>query len=374
MNKNSFFIVLILVLIISILFFFKSPTLISSKTSLKDFYQHVKIKDKYKIFIEHKGAFGEKEMAGRVKAAAENLGWEGIIIENIDEEKVLLNQEKFDFIISLSSADLPSNKIDNVKRYLFLSADEKFYFKKKWYNFKPKLMTRYKNIIYFDGFLYSFASSILLENYLKSHNKKFYGMTFYPYVQKHSVKFNITKFQNPKIFYCGFPWDKLRRSKRYKEFYEFLASAGYIDFYGPESAWKDTNHWRGEISFDKNSFLNTLANYPVTLILHSDSHLNGSIPSSRIFESSAVGNISISDGNQYVIQNFGDSVLYIDHTKSAKEMFQQVDNYMNWIKQNPNDAMNMAIKAHNVFSQKFLLESGLVKIAKMHEKILEDEG
>jgi hypothetical protein len=338
-------------------------------------YQQVKIKDQYKIIVEHRNAYGEKELAARIKIASKNLGWLVYLTDNIEEEqgKKLLDEIKPNFVLTLSADKIANNMPINYKRYYVMTLGIGSYFKKHWLTGKYKVRDKMKNLNYFDGFGLILPDNDLnlLQNYMISSGKKFNAIEFLPTVQ--SIKINISEksFIQPRLYFSGILWDKLRKSNKYKRLYSLLSGHNYADFYGPSSSWSDKNvNYLGELAHDGNSYLNKIASYSIALILHSKNHLKFHIPTSRIFEAAAVGNLIICDNNQFIKDNFGDSVFYIDETKGANKMFKEIDNYMNWIRQNPDKAKEMAEKSHQIFLDKFSLEHNLINLAKMHESIL----
>jgi spore maturation protein CgeB len=110
-------------------------------------------------------------------------------------------------------------------------------------------------------------------------------------------------------------------------------------------------------------------NTGVTLILHDADHFLGRTPTARIFEAAAASTIIITDRNPFIEKNFRDAVLYIDQEKSAEELFQQIDSHMKWIKDNPEKALLLAKKAHEIFIQKYTLEAQLEKLVNLHKTL-----
>lgn len=74
-----------------------------------------------------------------------------------------------------------------------------------------------------------------------------------------------------------------------------------------------------------------------------------------------------------MIKNFGDNFLYFDQNANSKTMYKQVQDHMEWIKNNPEEAKQKAAKAHQIFLDKFTLDKDLIRIAKMHEYVLMQE-
>ena len=105
-------------------------------------------------------------------------------------------------------------------------------------------------------------------------------------------------------------------------------------------------------------------------MLHSESHHKYKIPSGRIFEAVAASAVVITDRNPFVMEHFGDSLLYIDQTLSGDEMFNQIDAHVMWIQNHPEEALEMAKRAHQIFEEKFLLEQQLLQFDEFHRSSL----
>ena len=99
-----------------------------------------------------------------------------------------------------------------------------------------------------------------------------------------------------------------------------------------------------------------LNKHGIALCIHSKFHNAAGIPSSRIFEIISSGAIAISDRNPFVVRYFGNNVLYFDHNLSAEEIYKQIDDHVNWVKNNPKKAEIMAKNAHQILQDKFTTE------------------
>jgi phosphoglycerol transferase len=111
----------------------------------------------------------------------------------------------------------------------------------------------------------------------------------------------------------------------------------------------------------------------VALVLHSGSHLRSHTITSRIFEAAAASCVIICDEHKFVKDNFGDSVLYIDVTKSPEEIFKQIDTHMQWILANPEKAIELARRSHKIFVDNFTLEKEVDKIKKFYDRIVAEK-
>jgi len=107
----------------------------------------------------------------------------------------------------------------------------------------------------------------------------------------------------------------------------------------------------------------------IVLILHSETHLKGNAPTGRIFEAAAASCVVISDRHPFVIQEFGDSVLYIDQDESAEEMARQIESHLGWIQSHPAAAQEMAEKCHRIFEERFTLEQQLLRLQTVYNNL-----
>lgn len=181
-----------------------------------------------------------------------------------------------------------------------------------------------------------------------------------------------TEFLNSpktKLFYCNNGWDSYRK-KHCEKLYKLLDKTDYFEAYGRPVFWENLNlkSYHGVISTQENAFLHAMQKAGVSLILHSREHFSKNITTARIFESLAASNVIICDKLPFVIENFGDTILYFDRDASPEEMFRQIDNHMQWILSHQKEAIEMARKAHKIFLEKFTLEKQLQNVIDFYEK------
>ncbi len=105
-----------------------------------------------------------------------------------------------------------------------------------------------------------------------------------------------------------------------------------------------------------------LNEYGIGLCAHSNYHNKAGIPSSRIFEIISSGAVAISDMNPFVIKFFGDNVLYYDQTKSAEEIFKQINDHVQWLKDHPLGADEKARNAHKILQDHFTTEKFIIDL------------
>ncbi len=99
-------------------------------------------------------------------------------------------------------------------------------------------------------------------------------------------------------------------------------------------------------------------------------HIEAGMPSLRLFEALAANVVIISDMHPFVIENFGDNILYYDQYADSETMFKQVKSHYDWIKANSEEAKAMAGRAHKIFLDKFTIEKDLPRLARMHEYVV----
>jgi glycosyltransferase involved in cell wall biosynthesis len=80
--------------------------------------------------------------------------------------------------------------------------------------------------------------------------------------------------------------------------------------------------------------------------------------------------VIISDKHPFAEKYFGDSVLYIDTTKSADEIFQAIDAHMQWILAHPEEAKELARRSHQIFCEQFTLEDFMRDILTLYDSVV----
>ncbi len=188
-----------------------------------------------------------------------------------------------------------------------------------------------------------------IEAEVKSDNLKLM-MSWYP-----TVSATYYQPQPTKLMYCG--------SKRLdKTLWKRLDNSGYFVVYGLKMEWQDYQSHQGYIPADGESFVRTINQNGIYLILHSEPHLKEGAPTGRIFEAAAAAAVIISDKHPFIEREFQDSVLYIDTKRS--DVFEQIETHMKWIKENPEEARKKARLAHAIFLEKFTLEQQVARLYK----------
>lgn len=107
----------------------------------------------------------------------------------------------------------------------------------------------------------------------------------------------------------------------------------------------------------------------MSLLLHSQQHLEGGAPTGRIFEAAAANTVIISDKHPFIMQQFGDNVLYIDMEQTGEEIFAEIDSHIQWVKDNPEKSKEMANNCHQILLEKFTLEAQLQKLIDLNDEL-----
>jgi hypothetical protein len=320
----------------------------------------------FRILITHKGGIGEHEMAERIKIVGKSLNLECANFP-LHQSSILKRifphyRERFatlfhpDLVISLQG-----DKIfyPHAKHYIALTHGSNYYF-------TSNSILPAHDLVDFDGYLICFPDQEKLFSYCNFVEKECPHISWYPTCGK-------TNFSPPRhfqLFYCGFNRATTNEGTKYKHLFSRLDKTHYFNVYGKKEEWRHTpNCYRGFIKSDGATLLKTMNNTGVTLILHDADHFLGRTPTARIFEAAAASTIIITDRNPFIEKNFRDAVLYIDQEKSAEELFQQIDSHMKWIKDNPEKALLLAKKAHEIFIQKYTLEAQLEKLVNLHKTL-----
>ncbi|MBP8689283.1 glycosyltransferase [Patescibacteria group bacterium] len=213
------------------------------------------------------------------------------------------------------------------------------------------LMNTFENIKSYDA--YAIASSTI-DDYLNTINfrspivrDKF---ILYPSSCKHEFP-PVENFK--RIAYVGSNW----QGDRHKDLF---LECNKINVYGPENSWEYLNggasKYCGEVPFGNDAIYKVYRENGIGLCFHSREHLEANVPNMRIFEMAASGILIFADRLRFIEENFGDSVIYIDTTKSTEEIIEQIDEKYYWALSHPQKATEMAFEANKVFNKKFSLE------------------
>ena len=314
----------------------------------------------------------ETECVSRIESALLDLNVECIPINRhgflIEDSLTHVDEMCVDFVLALH---FDSAKCWSAFTYYALWNPLDFYF--QW-SYRDKS----RNIISHDAFLS--CGSVVADDHIKrllngvgrADNESF--LTLYHGTHKPILEPAIGE---NKLFYCGINWEAISgNGGRHHELLKILDAKGYVDIYGPKvfqgvEVWKGYESYQGSIPFDGMTLIKKVAQSGIGLVLSSEAHIRSGLMSSRLFESLAAGVPIICDGNPFAKKNFGDLLLYVDTKKQPIEIADQIETHVEWIKQNPEEALGMAKKAQDIYLEKFELLKNLRVILESgkHNKI-----
>jgi hypothetical protein len=318
-----------------------------------------------KMLLVWRRGIGERELGSRIMIVMQNLGvnvrfvcaYQGDSLYDkfiADKPALAAAAMQPDFILTI---DREVPVIAAAPNFLVLDQSSSNYIAIDLNN-KPKLINpeHYK----FAGLLPAFKEIDLLKEAYEANGREYVGFNWRPTV--HRTNFKAQRPQ--KLFYPGGDIsDNTRSTNKYIEVFRKLEDTGYFEVYGSPGRWLHTpKSYRGSIPFDGVSMLKINNQAGVTLIFHARDHLATATPTGRIFEAVGANTVVISDRNQFIIDNFGDNVLYIDVDQDAAGIFSQIDQHMQWIFNHPQQAQQMAERCHDIFMEKFTLEEQMLRL------------
>lgn len=302
--------------------------------------------DKHIALLVYGDFKGEVSFAHRLKAACHNINWDAEIFDL--RNPISFEGKQYDFAINL----VPSAyTCPNCKNYLAIFHPVHHFFE------KGILKSEYH---IYDGFLLSYYPE-------ETTTKKFDFpyMTWYPTAQWRPYK----QVQPNNLFYIGCPWGD-RYNGKFKMLFFSLDNEPFMKIYGDPLFKSDyPKSYQEPIPYDPDSVCNLASRCGITLVLHSNDHNRHGVPSGRIFESASASAVIICDENPFVQKHFKDSVYYINTRAKAPFIYRQIKDYMAWIKNNPNEALEKARRAHEIFEKEFLLEDQLLRLEQFHEEL-----
>ncbi|MEK6734089.1 MAG: glycosyltransferase [Pseudomonadota bacterium] len=340
-------------------------------------YQNIKIKDKYKVvFISNNG--GEYSYIEYFKYVAEKKGWEVKIYfhQMLGYEKEIIEFDP-DFIMMTIHID-PKMSMEiashRSKKYILELSPLEFLYSNDFINKKhpSKVVDKFNEFLGLaDGVLTSAKQIYYYQNLFDKMDKPFNGLRILPLVP--DMNYEITEPEY--LAWMGGGIDKFRSSGKFKYFIQLLSENIPMRIYGRYrfSAYLPPHIYDGYVP-DAMGLFGAIRKNGIYLLTHSAIHTESATPTLRSFEAIAAGSVVISDKHPFIIENFGDNVLYYDQTLSAEEMYNQVKAHFDWIKANPEEAKQKAARAQQIFKEKFSLDNDLERIAKMHEYILMQES
>jgi len=340
------------------------------KAKLKD-------RDKFKILMIWAHGLGEQELISRYKIITKKMGI------NYKAVSTVLHESKLDLYAAQYAnkvgTSLPELAIAAMQPDLIITLQHKVkhYMGAPNYRILDKSLASFTtksasgmvsfsdpDIYNFDGLLMPFSEVDQAKAIYESSGKKFYGMNWYPTSYVNDYKPSEPRY----LFYIGGEYG-IRNSTKYAQIIQGLDKHRYLDVAAAKLDWKDKLvNIRERIPFDGVSLIQQFNITGIALILHGEAHLYGATPTGRIFEAAAGNAVIISDKNGFVEKHFGNNVLYIDVEQDAGSVINQIDQHMQWIYSNTEQAKQMANRCHEIFLEKFTLELQLQRLIKMHKE------
>jgi len=307
----------------------------------------------------------EVEVIARLKRAARILGLKCVEITPdgylLDTPKVKATPEDFDFAIHLHF-DTP--KAYNLFSFVALWNPLRYY-----YEYREGEYRRFSdNLLSHDDFLSCDSPGAddhvrrLIHNDPQRHPPLF---TLF-----HSLAEPLLPpgLGDRKLFYVGINWERLRGEKsRNQELLDMMDKSGRLRIYGPRrflgvNVWRGYKSYVGEIPFDGVSIVKEIASAGISLVLSSSAHKESGLMSNRLFESLAAGAVIICDENAFARKHFGDTLLYVNTNEPPDVTHQQIREHLRWIDNNPEEALDLARRAQDIFRAGFTLDRSLAQI------------
>ena len=183
-----------------------------------------------------------------------------------------------------------------------------------------------------------------------------------------------------RVFYIGVNWERIadssRADKRHGGLMELLDATGRVDFYGVKKVcgvepWAGFRNYKGELPFDNGlSIIRTANRCGVSLVLSSRQHRDSGLVSTRIFQACAARTVIISDDNPFIVEHFGDAVLSFEHSTDARLTCERIGRLITWIEEHPQQAAEMAERAHRIFAERYSLDHEIGHILSRHPETL----
>lgn len=281
--------------------------------------------------------FAEREMSLRMLTALKAKGWQAAIVHRAAE----IEEFDPDLLISLHPQGTPK-----LTRHLTVACD--------W---NPPKIHRPFNIFKqnersYDGWLSAGKD-------MRQRMADIFWPTARPllstpmYPSSPAIALEPTLNSDSRLFYIGSNWD----GKRFPVMLSRLAQAGVLALHGRRDRWEHlADAVVGEAPFDGRSVIDRANACGIGLCLHLPTHAESGIPNMRIFELSAAGALVIADRHPFIVDAFGDSVLYVDLAAGEPDAAEQILDRVAWARANPARGRAMARDAQAIFLERFSLD------------------
>lgn len=283
-------------------------------------------------------AWAEHEIARRIEIASGTLGWEARILHLSPE----IDEFDPDAVLSLHPQAAP--KLTHHPAVACLWNPPSLFGSDHW----PK-----RHELSYDIHLYASDEALTyIRDILHPTTKPLVTAPMYPSSPRIAHAPSVRA--DSELFYIGSNWD----GKRYPEVLRRLAEAGVLALHGSPARWGHlSGALRGSIPFDGLSVIETARHCGIGLCLHLPIHAESGIPNMRIFELCAAGALAVCDRNPFLLDNFADTVLYVDTRCAEEEIADQILAHVSWARAHPGLAKDMAAAAQKIFLERFTLET-----------------
>ncbi len=281
--------------------------------------------------------FAERELALRMQSALRGKGWDAIIAHRAME----IDAFDPDLVVSLHPQATPK-----LTRHLTVAC-----------HWNPPAIhgahrTFLQNERSYDGWLTAGdGMRRYVADFVWPTARPLLTAPMYPSSQ--ALALEPTLGPDSRLFYIGSNWD----GKRYPVMLSRLAAAGVLALHGRRDRWEHlADAFVEEIPFDGRSVMEKAHRCGLGLCLHLPSHAAAGIPNMRIFELSAAGVLTIADRHPFILEAFGDSVLYVDLSVGEAEAAEQILDRVAWARSHPVQGRAMARAAQAIFLERFSLD------------------
>jgi phosphoglycerol transferase len=205
----------------------------------------------------------------------------------------------------------------------------------------------------------TFAQDLRFSEFLR---RDVSNIDFYPSCQ--DVDMETPDPSRLSLAYVGVHWD----GDRHGNLIRALADKVDLNVYGPSNAWKHLpNNYRGTIPFDGQSLVRTLNRHGAVLAIHKEEHRAESTPSMRVFEAIAARCLVITEPLKPFVDIFGDSLIYLDHSKSSDETATEIARVLENLRKHPEEFQRRIQASHSAFRASASLEV-------LWRKLIDDVG
>lgn len=167
------------------------------------------------------------------------------------------------------------------------------------------------------------------------------------------------------VFYVGINWERMSGGPgRHDGLLRSLDGRGLSAIHGPEEVdgirpWAGFATYRGELPFDGWSVIQAIADAGAALVLSSSEHYRDGVMSCRPFEAGAAGVPLISERHPFMVERFGQAVLFFDERAPMQEQAGEIQAHLARLNDDPDYALWMATRAQSLVRSNFNLDEQL---------------